>query len=448
MKNCATTETEKVLACLSNADPIFWINPQCLENDRVPEDLGFDLTDVLEAEARLGRFAPVLAALFPELESAGGIIESDLAVAHGFRKQMSAEVSACFQGHLLIKCDHALPVAGSIKARGGIYAVLCFAEQLALANGLLDLSLKDFTPLLSSRARSVFARYTLSVASTGNLGLSVGIMGAGLGFSVNVFMSTEAKEWKKTRLRDRGVRVIEDGSDFTAACISAREEAAADNRTHFIDDENSTQLFMGYSVAALRLKRQLIDLGYNIGPESPLFLYLPCGVGGGAGGITFGSKMVFGEHVHCFLAEPVQAPCVTLGMITGKHSNISVYDIGLTLDTDADGLAVSRPSTFVGQLMSSLASGGYTMTDKAMYDYLIDAWQSEEIEIEPSAAAGFDGPVRLLQSDEGIRYLQKKGLADKMDQAVHVVWTTGGSFVPASEHALYRKKALTDKPKK
>ena len=43
-----------------------------------------------------------------------------------------------------------------------------------------------------------------------------------------------------------------------------------------------------------------------------------------------------------------------IGMATGLNHDISVQDIGLTGLTHADGLAVGRPSGFVGGVMKYL----------------------------------------------------------------------------------------------
>lgn len=427
---------------LRREEPFLWRNPKWQPAAACLEKLPVSAADIAEAQARWQRFAPLLELLFPELRSTRGVIDSPLLPA----LKLAQRILPAGGGRLFIKADHALPVAGSIKARGGIYAVLHFAEKVALEQGLLTNARDDTRKLASSDARALFQGYELSVGSTGNLGLSIGIAGAALGFRVAVHMSVEAKAWKKERLRQRGVQVVEHATDYTAACIVARAAAAGDPNRHFIDDENSRELFLGYACAVPGLKQQLTDAGIVVDREHPLFIHLPCGVGGGPGGIAFAARHVFGDAAHVFFVEPTQAPCMLLGMLSGRHADISVYSLGLDLKTDADGLAVSTPSRFVGQLMEPILGGCCTLDDRAIYRFLRDMYETEGLEVEPSAAAGCGVPSMLCESENGREFLTRHGLTAFLPQATHVIWTTGGLFVPPEQHEQYRRRALSNLP--
>lgn len=158
-----------------------------------------------------------------------------------------------------------------------------------------------------------------------------------------------------------------------------------------------------------------------------------------AHGVLFGLKAVFGEHAHCFFAEPTHSPCMLLGLATGYHDKVCVQDFGIDNKTDADGLAVGRASSFVGKTIENLISGSYTLTDESMYRYLAALVDLENIELEPSALAGFRGVSLLESSENGKRYAATHGIAS-MENATHLVWATGGNMVPVEVREEYYRK--------
>lgn len=367
--------------------------------------LPYGMADIEDASRRLERFRPLIQKVFPETAPAGGLIESELREIPG----MAAGIG--YTGTLLIKLDSDLPIAGSVKARGGIYEILKLAETIACRE--MNFSHQDdYAQLAEPAFRKAFGAWEVVVGSTGNLGLSIGMISAKLGFKVTVHMSADAKQWKKDMLRSNGVTVVEYEADYSKAVEEGRKQALANPKAHFVDDENSIDLFMGYSVAALRLKGQLEELLRMPSLEHPLDVYLPCGVGGAPGGIAFGLKHVFGETVRCWFVEPTHSPCMLIGLMTGEHDRVSVQDFGLDNRTEADGLAVGRPSKLAGKMIEHLVSGVLTVSDERLAPWTRQLYKTEGLFIEPSAAASFIGPLKQPTA------------------SFSLVWATGGRLVP------------------
>ena len=410
---------------LLDRQPILWINKKKKEYDDVYMKISEEEID--EAEERLKKFAPLIEKLFPETSKTNGIIESKLTKIINMEKHIKSNSN--FKGSLYLKEDNNLPIAGSVKARGGIYEVLKYAETLALEYNLINIE-DNYIKLANDDIKKFFSKYKIQVGSTGNLGLSIGISSAKLGIKTIIHMSKDAKQWKKDLLRSKGATVIEYSGDYGKAVKEGRIISDKDPSSYFIDDEKSIDLFLGYAVAARRLKKQIEEQNIIVDYKNPLFIYLPCGVGGAPGGIGYGLKKIYKDNVHLFFIEPVESPCMLLSICSGKNENIKVQDIGLSGKTNADGLAVGRASGFISKLLTPMLSGIFTVEDIVLNDYMRELWNTEKIFLEPSGCSAFEGPYKLLNNNCGINFVKDNHLYEIMKNSTHIVWGTGGSLVP------------------
>lgn len=429
-----------VVKKLSKLEEIAWINKKEISFSEYEKTLPISDKQLDDAEERLKRFAPFIRKAFPETEKSNGIIESPLESIFKMQNELENKYDTKIPGKLYLKMDSHLPVAGSIKARGGVYEVLKHAEDLAIEAGMLNIN-DDYSILAENKFKKFFSQYKIQVGSTGNLGLSIGITSAALGFNVIVHMSADAKQWKKDMLRSKGVTVIEYADDYGKAVEEGRKNSDADPKSYFIDDEKSINLFLGYTVAARRMQKQFIENSIEINEQNPLIVYIPCGVGGAPGGVAYGLKRIYKDNVYIFFIEPTLAPCMLLSLETSMYENISVKDIGINGITHADGLAVARASGLVSRIMEPILSGEFTISDYKLYDYLRCLNETENIRIEPSACASFQGPVELMKNEETKKYIEQK-IGNNIENAYHICWATGGSMVPKEDMDNFLKTYL------
>ena len=80
--------------------------------------------------------------------------------------------------------------------------------------------------------------------------------------------------------------------------------------------------------------------------------------------------------------------------------------------------------------MDYILGGVFTVDDYKLYDYMRYLHETENINIEPSACAAFEGCIKFENTNEGKRYIKDHNLQNAMQNAVHIAWATGGSLVP------------------
>ena len=132
-------EKTPILKEICSEKEVFWKNPNKTVCGEAMEQIELGMEDVEDAERRLERFAPFIMKCFPETKEKNGIIESVLTPVPKMKDLLNEKYDSNLEGNLLLKQDSHLAIAGSIKARGGIYEILKHTEELALEHGILSL---------------------------------------------------------------------------------------------------------------------------------------------------------------------------------------------------------------------------------------------------------------------------------------------------------------------
>jgi D-serine dehydratase len=109
-----------LLRKITELEPVVWLNPNLKRMNQI-SSLPVNKLDMEEAAQLWQRFAPFLANEFPETKATEGIIESPLRKIAQMKNELKSKYDARIVGGLYLKCDNELPIAGSIKARGGVY---------------------------------------------------------------------------------------------------------------------------------------------------------------------------------------------------------------------------------------------------------------------------------------------------------------------------------------
>jgi threonine dehydratase len=217
----------------------------------------------------------------------GGALESDLARSHEAALETRARIRRWVRETPLIEAAPGLLLKLETLQRTGSFKVRGAAS--ALTAGHL------------AGARSVIA------ASTGNHGLAVAHVAAGLGMSCRVFVPSSASGFKLARLRAAGVELVEVAGDPLRAELAAREAAASDGAL-FVSPYNDPLVVLGQASVGLELTEQL--------GEEPQALFVAVGGGGLISGISLAVRAHWSgtRIVGCVpAASPAMADAVAAG---------------------------------------------------------------------------------------------------------------------------------------
>lgn len=376
-----------VILRLKNREEQFYKNDIISYSD-YKKGLSFSGKDIEDARLLLKRFRPLIKEALSAFSD--GKVESEFLKSEVLAKETGSEI--------YFKADFMIEPVRSVKARGALYEIIKHIDDILKDRRIYE----EKEKINAAYIREILRDYTVEVSSTGNLGIAVGLIARAFNFKVEVHMSKEAKRWKKDKLREAGVTVREYDGDYGKAVEEGRKHSSLSEKSYFVDDERSAELFLGYAQAAFETARYFPD-------DKNLRVFLPCGVGGAPTGIAFGLREIYGDDIEIYFVEPVNYPSMLLSTVN-DDPDISIRDIGINEDTLADGLACPKSSPLLRDMAANIVNGFFTVSEENIKKYKKEMLEKENLNVEYSSALSL-GPMRMIASSD------KK----------NIMWLTGGN---------------------
>lgn len=271
----------------------------------------------------------------------------------------------------------------------GLGAILCKdeAERFGLG-GVKALGAPYGLHVLLQEKSAIAADQCTAIAATdGNHGLAVAWAATRWGCRSLIFVGRDVNVGRLARIRAAGAAIEVIDGTYDDAVLAAERRAAADPTALLVTDTDYTAtlpvgraIMAGYALLAAEAWRD------GLADPPPTHIFLHCGVGTMAAGITAGLwRHLDPATPRVVTVEPVAAACVLASLRAGRPVQVEG-----TLTTRMAGLACGRPSLPAWTVLSKAAFAGMTVGEDTA------------AAVQEGLATGAYGDPPLLGGDTGI----------------------------------------------
>lgn len=226
-------------------------------------------------------------------------------------------------------------------------------------------------------------------ASTGNHGLGLSLAAKKEGLGLTLVLPAGVSSWKKRRLQDFGVTLLEYGESCEKAEIFARELAYRENKI-FISPYNDPEVIFGQGTIGLELIEDM---------EAPDTVLIPVGGGGLAAGIAGYLKAII-PNIQVFGVEPRHSAFMAASIQAGKI--IEIEERQTIADAVAGGI---EPGSITFPLCQQLLDGVILVEEESIALAMSLLWKNHHQVIEGAGALALAGLLTQKERFSGRRLI-------------------------------------------